>query len=206
METNIVVLVQRFLESVESLDEYKTMESYLRTKMNENIQLESKSTYAVTIEGRIIEQKRLLANLSNYKEICDYEEKIAEFAELLFVDAYGIDEWFDIVKVYKQEDFKVLSEIYQKMGENAFFEVKYKANPYEDENVQSYGDKTLTMFRFESIKDYLTYIAFEVIERTQLDIKEDVRQVAESLQGVQLDDEGFPIVDDLGPLGEYGGE
>ena len=70
METNIVVLVQRFLENVESLDEYKTMESYLRTKMNANIQLESKSTYAVTIEGRIIEQKRLLANLSNYKEIC----------------------------------------------------------------------------------------------------------------------------------------
>ena len=122
------------------------------------------------------------------------------------MDAYGIDEWFDIVNVYKQEDFKVLSEIYQKMSENAFFEVKYKANPYEDENVQSYGDKTLTMFRFKSIKDYLTYIAFEVIERTQLDIKEDVRQVAESLQGVQLDDEGFPIVDDLGPLGEYGGE
>ena len=200
MEEKFVLGAVKLLVEVLDSEEYDDFENRIKCLMNGCLPLLPESTFVVSVKGKIVDQAKNLADLIGSDLTRSIFEKIDELGTVFFADMYNVQEWADVCQMYDPRDFAVLSQTYKKMSDDIFLELKYKANPYEDENVQGVGDKTITFLNFESVGQYARYLVLEGIENIQLDLKSEWKEEG-NIKG--YDEEGYPIIDDEGPFGEY---
>lgn len=198
MKDKIVILTERLIKEVFASEEYKRFVCRTKLLMESNLDLKPGNVYIVTIQGKIIVQVNNMIDLIDSSLTRELSEVIDELGVIYFTDLYGVDDWVDVYDVYESKDFEIINQFYKNLSDEVFTEIKYKANPYEDENIQGYGDRTWTFFNFRSIDEYVRYLVFEGLQNIQMDLKSGLIE-DEYMQ--KLDDEGYPIIDDEGTFG-----
>lgn len=170
-QEEVVSAFNEFFSEIEKTDEFKEFKEEIKYRMFAGSKPMDSSQFLVAVDGRLIEEAKYVTELMQSDLTYDFLDKIEELAVMFLIELYGADDWLEVYDMYESGDLGSLSDMYDKLDEKSYIQVKYKANPNEDADKTSDGDRMIIIQNFESAEEYAKFLTLETINGMRDDLE-----------------------------------
>ena len=170
-ESQIINATKQLIIDVLKSDEFKEVKETIRGLQSLNLKAKPESHFFITVGGKLVDEAQNIADLIGRDWLQDFTDLIDDLGVDYFARLYDISEWESVYDVYEKEDFRLIDRVYKKLSENGFYEVKVKANPYEDVNKQGLHDRTFMIMDFKTAEEYAQYLTLEGLQNLRIELE-----------------------------------
>ena len=170
-QEEVVSAFNEFFSEIEKTDEFKEFKEEIKYRVFADGKPMDSSQFLVAVDGRLIEEAKYVTELMQSDLTYDFLDKIEELAVMFLIELYGADDWLEVYDMYESGDLGSLSDMYDKLDEKSYIQVKYKANSNEDADKTSDGDRMIIIQNFESAEEYAKFLTLETINGMRDDLE-----------------------------------
>ena len=170
-QEEVVSAFNEFFSEIEKTDEFKEFKEEIKYRVFCNNKPRQDSQILVSIDGRLIEEGRYITDLMQSNLTYGFLDKVEDLAVIFLTELYGADDWLEVYDMYESGDLGSLSDMYDKLDEKSYIQVKYKANSNEDADKTSDGDRMIIIQNFESAEEYAKFLTLETINGLRDDLE-----------------------------------